>query len=407
MLVIILATILILAIAYFQVIQGLFSAAIMAILSVLCAAVALNGYEALSEAFLAARQGPYADPIALIALFILPLLVLRFASDRFLHGNAVFGTWADRIGGGALGIVSGMVLVGMLLIVMQMLPFGETIFGYRSHDATLQRDHQVMPFHPDEFTVGLVGLVSRGALSADASFEKLHDDLLLEAFCSRNTAGKHGGVRATPAAASVRAAYEPPAEKADWLRRAPKDARFDDAGLTNVFVVSVAVGESAADKDKWFRLCGTHFRLVAGPSRQAAKAKPRDDDLSDEALPGEEIDDSDDDAPAVRSYYPVGFLDLSEDKTKWVLHPAPANDDNQAELASLIVERKLPANRTTTVHWVYRIDQKLKPKYLVFRRSSRCKMPPFRKSVPKIPTPTIKKPPAKKSSAKKSSAKRR
>jgi len=191
MVVIILATVLILAIAYFQVIQGLFSAMIMTILSILCAALALNTYEALAEAFLHSRQQAYADPIALTALFVLPLLGVRVLLDRLVGGNVAFGAWADRIGGGMLGIV----------------------FGYRPYDDALRRDQRVWPLYPDEFTVALTRLVSKGALGGEASFEKLHDDLLLAAFCARNTGGRNGGVHAAPDAAKVPRAYEPPAEK--------------------------------------------------------------------------------------------------------------------------------------------------------------------------------------------------
>ncbi len=402
MILILLATVLILAIAYFQVVQGLFSALIMTILSVLCAALALNTYEALAGAFLHARQGPYADAIALTALFVLPLLGLRILLDRIVGGNVAFGAWADRIGGGLLGIVTGMVLVGMLLIVMQMLPFGETVFGYRPYDDTLRRDQRVWPFYPDEFTVALTRAVSGGALGAEASFEKLHDDLLLEAFCARNTGGRNGGVHAAPDSARAYRAYEPPPEKADWLADVPEDPRMEDGGITKVVVLNVSVGDSAADADGWFRLPGTHFRLVA-KRPQTPEQKPTEDPEGDEELIDEEP--AAEAPPGGRSYYPLGLLEPNEEGTGWALLAAPASD-SQPRIAQLVVERKLPKSKTTSIHWVYRIGAEERPEYLVFRRVSRCEVPRPRKAVPKVPTPTTKEAPTKKPRTKGRSAKK-
>jgi len=397
MVVIILATVLILAIAYFQVVQGFFSAMIMTILSVLCAVLALNTYEALAEAFLRSRQQAYADPIALIAMFVLPLLAARILLDRFVGGNVAFGAWADRIGGGLLGIVTGMVLVGMLLIVMQMLPFGETVLGYRPYDDALRRDQRVWPLYPDEFTVALARQVSRGALGGEVSFEKLHDDLLLAAFCARNTGGRNGGVHAAPDAAKVRRAYEPPAEQADWLAKVPEDPRAEGAGITKVVVLDVSVGDSAADADGWFRLVGTHFRLVAD------RAPTREPSGGEDEPPDEEIavGGPADDAPTgARSYYPLGMLEPNQGGTDWAFLPPPM-EDGEPQLARLVAERRLGKDKTASVLWVYRIAQQHRPEYLVFRRVSRCEVPRARKAVPKLPTPATQEAPAKKTRAKK------
>lgn len=406
MVIIILATVLILAIAYFQVVQGLFSAAIMTILSIVCAALALNTYEALGEAFLYSRQGPYADAVALIVLFVLPLLAVRIVLDKFVSANVVFGSWADRIGGGLLGIVTGMVLVGMLLIVMQMLPFGETVLGYRPYDDALRRDQRAWPLYPDEFTVGLARLVSRGALSAEASFDTLHDDLLLEAFCARNTAGKNGGVHAAPDAARVHRAYEPPPEKADWLAKVPEGPGREAGAITKVVVLQVSVGDSAADADQWFRLPGTHFRLVANRPQTTEQSSrddaPDDDELVDDEGGDEPDDEPDDDAPpGGRSYYPLGMLELNGEGTQWKFVPPPVKDD-QTQIARLVAERKLPKSKATSIQWVYRIAEKEVPEYLVFRRVSRCRVPRLRRAAPEVPRPTTKAaPPEKKAPSKK------
>ena len=145
MVIIILATVMVLGIAFYQVIQGLFSALIMTILTVLCAAVAMGYYEPLASAVLYTRQAETADAVALIALFVLPLLGLRMLVDRLIPGNVVFGRWADRIGGGVLGIFSGLIITGVLMVALQMLPFGASVLGYTPFDDALQRDQSLAP----------------------------------------------------------------------------------------------------------------------------------------------------------------------------------------------------------------------------------------------------------------------
>ena len=67
MVLIIIAALLVAGIAFFQIIQGLFSALIMTILTILCAALAFTFYEPLA-ALLHSRQAAYADAGALLAL---------------------------------------------------------------------------------------------------------------------------------------------------------------------------------------------------------------------------------------------------------------------------------------------------------------------------------------------------
>jgi len=105
MVLIIAAAILVLAIAFFQVLQGIFSALIMAILAVLCAALSFAVYPLVAE-LLYTTQPAHADALAIIATFILPLLALRILIDRFIPGNVVLGVWADRVAGGILGILT-------------------------------------------------------------------------------------------------------------------------------------------------------------------------------------------------------------------------------------------------------------------------------------------------------------
>ena len=360
MVLILLATLLILAIAYFQIIQGVFSALIMTILTVLCAAMAFTFYEPLAG-LLYTRQPAYADAIALIAIFVLPLLGLRIAFDRFMGHNVVLGVWADRIGGGILGLITGMIMVGTLTVAIQMLPFGASVLTYKPFDDSLQRNQQLAPFYSDQFTIGMMEVLSAGSLRGGELLSKSHDDLLLEAFCARNTAGKNGRVDAKPDSLRPIKVYQAPERRlASWRDSVPNNPLMDEADLDKIVIVRCEIDQSARDEgdeknptQRW-RLPATHFRLVT--------------------LDG-------------RSHYPVGYLTYEDGV--WEAHGAPV-EDGKAQIAKLIVVRPVGESPgVLSVDWIYRIPKQADAKYMVFRRVAwqdvgkidKGRMPPWQQAL--------------------------
>jgi len=404
MVLILAATALILMITVYQVIQGVYSALIMAIATILCAAMAFNYYEPLAS-LLYERQAAYADAAALVALFVIPLLVLRALLDKFLPRNVVVGTWTNRIGAGLFGLISGIVMVGVLTVAVQMLPFGTKAITFLPYDTQLQRSRRLVPFYPDEFTVGMVNMLSRNSLSGTLPYARVHDDLLLELFCARNTAGKDGRVDALPDALRVVGVYEPP-PKSPVLDGLPDNPLLAEDVATRVVVVRVGVSDSAREDSEiagdamdWWLLPATQFRLVA---------------------------------PSGNSYYPLAYLYTNPDQgSRWQLAPAPGEDPAKPEIASLICGRPLSAGRDLegetdkselVVDWVYVIpaeeqlvlpepqDQPVdefaepeEPKpvgppnaYLLFRRTAKAwikaihadQMPPVHSSLTVVPPGT-------------------
>ncbi|MDP6634535.1 MAG: CvpA family protein [Phycisphaerae bacterium] len=314
------AWLLVLAIALYQSLHGLFSAVIMALLTTICAVVALGTYEYLGEAFLYANQPASADAIALTVMFVIPLLALRMGFDRLIHGNAPLGKWADRTAGGIIGLYIGTVMVGILTIVLQMLPFGSSIIGYKPYDSTLQRADRI---YCDEFALGV--FQSATGLASDRSFTKIHDNLLLELFCARNTSGLNGRIDAPTSALKITEAYLPGKawEKVKWYDGL-KDNPHLQGGKSKVLIVKVAVSHSARSArkgDGWFRLPATHFRLVNG---------------------------------AGVSLYPLGRLEDAGDE--WVLmRTKPVN--GKPDMTGLHVIRLHKSEPQQEILWVYRIPQ--------------------------------------------------
>jgi hypothetical protein len=336
MVIIIAAAVLILGIAFYQVVQGSFSALVMAVLTVLCAGASFALYEPLAE-LLHPYQPAHADAAALIATFIIPLLVLRVLADSFIPGNIVLGVWVDRIAGGTLGIITGMIVVGILMVALQMLPFGASVMTYEPFDDSLQRSSALVPFYCDEFVLGFMNVLSRGSLSSNRRLDQVHDDLLLESFCTRNTARKFGRTGAPPDALRSVAVRLAPVAK--WRKDVPRNPLLDEDEVTKLLIVRCEIDTSARDEgdeqdphQRW-RLPGTHFRLVCESGR---------------------------------SYYPLAYLTFG--KGGWAAHAAEGKEPPPQVARLLVVRPAAKDVKSLIVDWVYRIRQDDQPGYVTFRR---------------------------------------
>lgn len=185
--------VLIFAIAYFQASQGWYTAMIMTVLTVCCAAAAFGTYEWVATHFVAPYWKPsFACPIALAAVFGVPLVVLRLVFDRVLRRTCLLPLMLDRIGGGLCGIVTGMIMVGVLATATEMIPFqngsilgfsrvpvGETVAA--SADAGVpSADQADLWLVPDRFAAGVATMLSAGVFSGDKKLYQDHPDLISE-----------------------------------------------------------------------------------------------------------------------------------------------------------------------------------------------------------------------------------
>lgn len=381
MLLILITLVLVLGVAFFQATQGMFSAIIMTVLTIFCTVLAFNYYEPLAQSFLYERMPEYADAVALISIFVLSLLALRLAFDKFLGRNLLTSMWVDRIGGGLLGLVTSLLVVGVFTIALQMLPWGQSILGWVAFDDTLKRSSGLFPY-PDEFTIGLVETLSGGKPDGSATgslapepakpFSHAHDDLLLELWCARNTSrgaptqenpqGEYlcGSTAAMPSALKEVWAYLPP----DGAGGLKLDVEVPDNPLVNkprsetrVFVIRAKIDEKggAQEVDGCYRLIGSHFRLVSKNGK---------------------------------SYYPVGYLTHADARPNaagdvgWKLI-APV-DNGVALPGKLAIFRPIDKIPRPTVDWVYRIPLDETPSYMVFRKVARSPVPAAKPEMPDI-----------------------
>ncbi|HOB73413.1 MAG TPA: hypothetical protein PKG54_02705 [Phycisphaerae bacterium] len=203
------AAVLILAVAFYEGLQGLFTALINCILAILAAALAFGLYEDLYFALLKEYQPDHGRAIALLGIFIVSLLVLRTFLDVLIKGNLQFPLYVDRAGGGVLGFITGMIVVGMLSIGFEMLPFGTTILSFARMPLVEKGTNQPIPdaelpqkdpaqleyirsspwLRQDEFTVALVSHLSGNALHGRNRLGDFYPDFMAQAYRSRARMG--------------------------------------------------------------------------------------------------------------------------------------------------------------------------------------------------------------------------
>lgn len=208
--------VLILAITFYQGLLGAFTATINFFLTVLAAALAFGLYESVYFEFLLDRQPDDGRGIALMAIFIVSLLVMRVIVDLLIKDNMHFPVHVDRAVGGVFGFFTAMIIIGMLTVGIQMLPFPHQWLGfsrYAMFDADTGEPISLTPeedsdrterdilatldmskvnlvrrniwLNPDGFTVALVSHLSDNALAGENQFGRLNPTFLDDLFWTR------------------------------------------------------------------------------------------------------------------------------------------------------------------------------------------------------------------------------
>ena len=182
--------ILIFAVTLKQATQGLFSALIMAVLTILCAGMSVGLHEWIGAELVAQYWKPdYAHAIALGVPFGVVLLLLRAVFDKLIRRACLLPAWIDRIGGGTCGLVTALVMVGVMAASVQMVPFGPSIIGFArvpsavraeggAPISTALEEQRNLWFSPDRFAIAVAGMLSDGIFSGERSFTGDNPDLM-------------------------------------------------------------------------------------------------------------------------------------------------------------------------------------------------------------------------------------
>src|SRR3972149_6028648 len=184
--------ILLLVIALSQATKGFFSALIMTMLTICCCAAAVTTHDWIAVNALAPYWNPdFAHPLALGVTFGLSLLILRLLFDKLIRRSCLLPAWVDRVGGGVCGLITAEIMVGIIAVCVQMIPFGGSILGYsrvtrvsRDRPAVEQTkpktgaDENDLYFMPDRFAMATASFLSGGIFSGQRAFYPDNPDIV-------------------------------------------------------------------------------------------------------------------------------------------------------------------------------------------------------------------------------------
>ncbi len=135
MLLVILSVGIMLAVAYAYLREGLFTASLMCCNVFIAGLVAINFFEPLAsllEPNLAEGLHGYEDALCLLALFCVTLGTLRTTTNFLARTQVEFPAGIQRGGGALVGLLTGYLVAGFLLIMLQTLPWHENFMNFTS-----------------------------------------------------------------------------------------------------------------------------------------------------------------------------------------------------------------------------------------------------------------------------------
>lgn len=161
----------VLFLAYWQGLQGFFSAVLHLGLVVVSGALAFALWEPLAYGPLMGMMPRFAFAVGLVVPFVFFLLLLRFVMDKYVATNVEFSSLTNLIGGGACGAVAAILTTGVLTIGLMHLPTAADGFGVKRWMIQSGGDHARDPagsglwLPVDQMAAGFFSYISDGSFA--------------------------------------------------------------------------------------------------------------------------------------------------------------------------------------------------------------------------------------------------
>ena len=345
--------------AFYQVFkQNLFSAVIMAMLSLAAAMAAFDFYEILSEQLIkAGLKGYPPETGTFLGLFIITLLLLRLASDKLIKGNMKFTMLVDRIGSAVMGLMAGLIMAGMVALGFQLLPIPSKFLGYdrfpdierlsqpgavantSDFENRLGSEKGLFPF-ADGLVFSLVKHASNYGFAGSTPLSRFHPDLPRELYLNRLLLNQESASRIE--------AYQALTVSRAWVVKEPvSDAQTNQEVFLQpnetLLAVRILINPGSGDKNPGARDADSKIRYVISNFRLIGYSQDQPDQTN-----------------LIR--YPLGFF-----------QPAEA----LVEIAGLGDMKIEAGSPEVVVLFTWPSDLKsIPPQFIEFKRTSRAPMPP-------------------------------
>lgn len=129
--------------------------------------------------------------LALALPFGLTLVLLRLATNAIIKANVQVGELADNIGGGVCGLISGVIVTGVMVVSLGLLRTDTEMMGQRAtnfDNGSVTRKSSIF-FPVDRITLWLYGTASEAALASGEPLAKWHPDLVYTPTAMRSAFG--------------------------------------------------------------------------------------------------------------------------------------------------------------------------------------------------------------------------
>ena len=204
----------VIGIAYWQGLQGFFSAFLHLVLVIVSGALAFAFWEPVAMGMLSGMMPRYAWAIGLVMPFVFILMLLRFLMDKFVPANMDFSQLTNLIAGGICGAIAAALSAGICLIGIAFLPGPADAFGYRpytinpiSGEVVKSNEGGELWIQVDHFAESIFSGLSEGSFAPanGKSIARHQPELNRRAWLVRLRGDEYSSTVATPGSVTVTA----------------------------------------------------------------------------------------------------------------------------------------------------------------------------------------------------------
>ena len=264
----IIALLIIGAIAFLYIKQGLFASFNMAICITLAMLVAITQFD-----FISGMTGLNAGYCMLI-LFVVSAYAFRMVCDTLIKTEIYFPQMLNIVGAGFFGAVSGYFISGVLFLALQLMPITPSIVGlYNIGTPDIQAKGGIMPFYPDDVVLGIGKMVSTGSLACGNSLDNALPNFKSVAYANRLLTTLPKGTSAEKGSLKVLGTYKLTDKEITetFANKLPKSP-FVKSSKTQVFLIRTQIAGNAISLSQkgypaW-KLNPFQFKLVSKQGKQ-------------------------------------------------------------------------------------------------------------------------------------------
>ena len=365
------------AIAFLYIKQGIFSAINMAVCTLLAMLVAITQFD-----FIAGMTGLNAG-YCMIALFVVMLYILRMACDSLIKTEIFFPQTLNVVGAGIFGAITGYFVAGVLFVALQLMPMSPSVIGlYSVGGANIKATGAIMPLYPDDVVLAIGQAVSSGSLAGGTELKAGYPDFKTIAHANRLLTTLPKGTGVTEKSLKIIGAYKlDDADLKKFQGKLPKSP-FVESGKTQVILVRAEIAGDAItypeDAYPWWKLNSAQFKLISKQGKKLRVDYPIAyvyETLKDKKIAF---------ATPKKKDGVLNLVDFGIDR-----HATAANYKAREKLVKMLAEnadkQKLNKfardNKTVykekdklTVDWIFVLPAGANPKDLVFRNCSDSKV---------------------------------